>query len=343
MKNLAYTLAGPILGASMLAGCSMGAATGASDQHEVATAPAPSTSSSASSSSNSEFSMAFAVDADPLGRRSGLVPEAWTAFENRFASELAQNASRQEGRLIGPAYKNARGLRLEGGDALVADVGVWGRKIGVSLDGTDDVLIKNFAFTHRRSMDQYGSGIYVGEKTPSSGVTYISNAYIDLAEPGPNPDYAIANNEGLAIGRDSEVVRLRKVALLGAEDAAIDSKGTVEVDASFLASGHRTIRLWGESEITIANSTVLAFPGYSAIWFGKGKSTFRYYNTRFGIVGSDESQLTLDPPEWMIAREDGAEPEIIALEEDPFVRGGDTFWQPTTAPVLPEYLKDAGQ
>lgn len=334
MLNLAYPFAAVAFSAAMLCGCSIGAAAGSQEAEATGETAAPAIS---------DFSMAFSVDADPLGRRSGLVPEAWSAFETAFAQELSADAVRQQDTLIGPAYSNARGVRLEAGDALIADVGVWGRKIGVSVDGTDDVLIKNFAFTHRRSMDPYGSGIYIGEKTPSDGTTYISNAYIDLAEPGPNPDYDIANNEGIATGRGSGLVRLRKAALVGAEDAAIDLKSKIEIDGSFLASGHRTIRLWGEADVTIANSTVLAFPGYAAIWFGSGKSSFKYFNTRFGVVGADESELTLDPPDWMIAREEDAEPEIIALSDDPFPRDGDSFWQPTTAPVLPGYLRKASR
>ncbi len=288
---------------------------------------------------DSRFATAIIANDDPLDRRPSFVPEARTGFETGLIETLRPTALVREDEVIGPAYKNARGVRLKEGEAVLTDIGVWGRKMGISLDGTGQVLIKNFAFAHRRSMDPYGAGIFVGEKTPTTGVTYISNAYIDLAEPGPNPNYKIANNEAIAVERGNAPVKIRKVTLLGAEDAAIDAKSIVDIDASFLASGHRTVRVWDGSVVTIANSTILAFPGYSGIWFGKGETKFRYYNCRFGEVGAAESELSSDPPEWMISRDEGAEPELIALEEDPFEREGETFWVPSSSPTPAGYLK----
>lgn len=284
------------------------------------------------------FAQTFAVDADPLGRPLGLEPEPRTSFEEALVADLEDTALFRADEIIRPAYQNARGVRLNSGSAVLENIGIWGRKVGISLDGTEQVLIKNFAFTHRRSTDPYGSGIYVGEKTGSTGVTYISNAFIDLAEPGPNNDYTIANNEAIAVGRDSAPVRMRRATLLGAEDAALDIKSTIEVDASFLASGHRTLRIWGGAEVTLANTTILAFPGYSAVWFGEGPSRLNLYNCRFGVVGDDVSELTPYPPEWMINRQDGAEAEIVQLETDPFERDGDSFWAPASAPTVAGYL-----
>lgn len=291
----------------------------------------------------SEFAIAFSAGVDPMGRPAGLQPEERTRFEERFVDNLPDEAVVRSEEIIRPAYNNARGIRLEEGGGLLEDIGVWGRKFGLSLDATDDVLVRNFAFSHRRSMDPYGAGISISEQTPTVGTTYISNVHIDLAEPGPNSDYDIANNEAILIERGSGPVMIRKASLLGAEDAAIDVKSNLEVDASFLASGHRTLRLWEGADVTIANSTILAFPGYSGFWFGSGPSRLRYYNCRFGEVGDDPSELSSDPPDWMISGEEDAQPEIVALDDDPFDRGRNSFWAPTTAPTPAGYLNDGGQ
>ncbi len=86
-------------------------------------------------------------------------------IETGLIETLRPTALVREDEVIGPAYKNARGVGLKEGEAVLTDIGVWGREMGISLDGTGQVLIKNFAFAHRRSMDPYGAGI-LSERRP---------------------------------------------------------------------------------------------------------------------------------------------------------------------------------
>lgn len=266
--------------------------------------------------------------------------EPVTPFEKTLLKRASVSGSVSHDETRGPAGNNARGLIVTGGDWAIMDLAVNGRKYGVSIDGTDSVLIKNFSFRDRRSTDIYGSGIVVGSKTGTRGDTWISNAWIDLGEAGPVPDYRKANNEGLSVERGNALVNIRRAVLIGAQESGIDNKGDIRMDASFVAAGHRSIRIWSGGSLVVANSTILALPGYHGLWFGGGAkpARFAYYNCRFGRVGDRPEDLTADIPKWMIAVEDDVDVRIIRLDRDPFDRSPDAFWAPARAPLPAGYL-----
>jgi hypothetical protein len=290
------------------------------------------------------------VNAQPVKRAPERAPIQWdlqveplTAFESRLLGEIRRTGRVFEGQAFGTAAGNARGLALRDEDAGVIGVSVAGRKYGVSLDGTGRVLIKNFRFMGRRSNDRFGSGIILGQKTATHGETWLSNAWIDLKERGPDPDYQRANNEAISVEHGNRPLNVRRTVMLGGQDAGLDTKGDVRIDASFIASGHRPVRIWSGDRVVITNSVVLAFKGFGGFWFGgeKGVASLEYYNCRFGQVGDRADQLEAELPAWMIER-DPADPisvQITRLKADPFDRGEGSFWTPAEAPRPGGYLK----
>lgn len=275
--------------------------------------------------------------------QSDLQLEPLTAFERRLVEEVRQSGRVSESRTVGIAPGNARGLSVDGGDHAILDLSVEGRKYGVSLDGTGRVLVKNFRFVGRRSSDRFGSGIILGAKAGTRGETWLSNAWIDLKEKGPEPDYALANNEAISVERGNRPLNIRRTVMLGGQDAGVDNKGDVRIDASFIASGHRPVRIWNGARVVIANSVVLAFEGFGGFWFGggDGEARLEYFNCRFGRVGDSVDQLTDGLPDWMIARDpdDTVSVQIRRLDADPFDRSNDSFWMPARAPLPAGYLK----
>jgi hypothetical protein len=264
-----------------------------------------------------------------------------SAFEAGLMQRAAVSDSLQTGIKAGPEGNNARGLALSGGDAAVVGLDVHGRKYGVSLDGTGDVLIKDFVFTNRQSKDIYGAGLILGQKVPTRGQTWLSNAWIDLKGRGPIPDYKAANNEAISVEQGNGPLNVRRAVLIGGEESGLDNKGDVRMDGVFIASGHRSIRVWGGARLVIANSIVLANRGHTAIWFGgeDGDARFEYYNCLFGEVGDRWEDLSRDPPGSLIDRADDVPLHMRRLQSDPFARGRNSFWTPTEAPVPAGYLK----
>lgn len=271
-------------------------------------------------------------------------PEPLTPFEKNLLARARTAGAVHEDEAPPPADNNARGLRLESGKAAIVNLAVRERKYGISLDGTGDVLIKNFTFIDRRSKDAYGSGLIVGQKQAVKGETWLSNAWIDLKEPGPNPDYKTANNEAITVERGNGPVNVRRTVLIGAEESGLDNKGDVRMDASFIASGHRPVRIWNGASLVLANSTVLAFPEFAGFWFGGGEGVARldYYNCRFGRVGDRAGDLSDRIPDWMIAHDedDPVEIRIKRLGKDPFNRNPEGFWVPAGTPLPSGYLAD---
>jgi hypothetical protein len=268
--------------------------------------------------------------------------ESLTPFEKNFLSHIRQRGELHQDEARPPEENNARGLRLEGGDAAIVNLSVWGRKYGISLDGTRDVLIKNFSFTHRRSKDQYGAGLIMGGKAGTKGVTFLSNAWIDLKESGPEPDYKKANNEAISVERNNRPLNVRRSVLIGGAESGLDNKGDVVMDASFIASGHRPVRIWSGGSLLLVNSTVLAFPDFGGFWFGGGEGVARldYYNCKFGRVGDQPEDLTSTIPDWMVTPEadDPVDIRIRKLSRDPLDRGPGSFWVPASTPTPPGYL-----
>jgi len=265
--------------------------------------------------------------------------ERESAFEAGLVQRAALRGVVHDGIKAGPAENNARGLALTGGDAAVLGLDVSGRKYGVSLDGTGDVLIKDFVFTNRQAKDVFGAGLILGQKTPTRGQTWLSNAWIDLKGRGPIPDYKAANNEAISVEHGNGPLNVRRAVLVGGEESGLDNKGDVRMDGVFIASGHRSIRVWGEARVVIANSIVLANRGHTAIWFGgEGEARFEYFNCLFGEVGDRWEDLSPDPPESLVERADDVQLRMRRLANDPFDRGRNSFWTPTEAPVPPGYL-----
>lgn len=283
----------------------------------------------------------FAAFAQPSGSQSRYQADPLTSFEAR----LAGHGGLQADIVAGPAPNNARGVVLTNQDASVVGLTVSGRKYGVELNGTGKVLIKNFTFRHRQSKDIFGSGLLLGHSAPTRGETWLSNAWIDLEGAGPIPDYKLANNEAVTVETGNAPLNIRKAVLIGGEESGLDNKGVVRMDASFIASGHRAIRTWSNASLVVANSVVLAYPGMTGLWFGGGKGEARveYYNCLFGAVGDRLSDLTPDPPKWMIQHDadDGVSVRLRRLDRDPFDRGRDSFWTPARAPIPPGYLRGA--
>jgi hypothetical protein len=268
--------------------------------------------------------------------------EPLTPFEKRMLDRARSSGEVHENEAPPPAGDNARGLILKGGQAAIVNLKVRERKYGISLDGTDDVLIKNFTFTGRRSKDIYGSGLILGSKNGAKGETWLSNAWIDLKERGPNPDYRLANNEAISVERGNAPLNVRRAVLIGAAESGLDNKGDVRMDASFIASGHRPVRIWSGASLVLVNSTVLAYPDFGGFWFGGGEGVARldYYNCRFGRVGDRPEELSDRIPDWMISREEGdpVEVRIRRLTRDPLDRDGQGFWVRTETPRPRGYL-----
>jgi hypothetical protein len=284
--------------------------------------------------------------AQPGGRgvASRFQPERESAFESGLLREAGRRDAVHADIRAEPDRNNARGLKLSGGDAAVVGLEVTGRKYGVSLDGTGDVLIKNFVFRNRQAKDIFGAGLILGQKEPTRGETWLSNAWIDLEGRGPIADYKQANNEAISVEQGNGPLNVRRAVLVGGEESGLDNKGDVRMDAVFIASGHRSVRVWGGARLVIANSIVLANKGHTGIWFGgeDGEARFEYYNCLFGEVGDRWEDLSRDPPDWMVQREDDVPVRMRRLERDPFQRGGGSFWTPTEAPVPPGYLRGRG-
>jgi hypothetical protein len=272
--------------------------------------------------------------------------EPLTPFETRLVRQARLGGAVYENVTRAPADHNARGLILTGGDAAVVDFSVTGRKYGVSLDGTDDVLIKNFTFVDRRSNDRFGSGLILGQSKGTQGETWLSNAWIDLMEPGPEPDYQKANNEAISVERNNEPLNVRRAVLIGAGESGLDNKGHVRMDASFIAAGHRPVRIWNGASLVLVNSTVLALPRFGGFWFGGGEGVARleYYNCRFGRVGDRAEELSSEVPDWMISKDedDPVNVRIRRLDHDPLDRSPDSFWVRTRTPVPSGYLTGRG-
>jgi hypothetical protein len=287
----------------------------------------------------------WAQGAPQRSRLSGaneLQPEPLTPFERELVRRAEESGDVHMDENHGPADNNARGLRLKDSRAAIVGLVVRGRKYGISLDGTRDVLIKNFSFIGRRSNDRFGSGLILGQQQGTRGETWLSNAWIDLKEPGPEPDYQKANNEAISVERNNAPLNIRRAVLIGGAESGIDNKGDVRMDASFVASGHRPIRVWNGGSLIMANSTVLAMPRFGGFWFGGGEGPARleYYNCRFGRVGNDPSELLDEIPDWMVAKDedDPVEIRIRRLGRDPFDRDPGGFWVPAKAPNPRGYL-----
>lgn len=282
--------------------------------------------------------LAFKQAPTALLERPGAEPfldEALSPFEQALSARIGRDGWLLQDAIRGPAERNARGVAITHDSAALIGLSVWRRKYGVSLDDTGDILIKNYSFTYRHSMDAFGSGLLIGQKSPTRGEVWLSNAYIDLKEAGPDPDYLAANNEAVTVERESKAVNIRRAVLVGAQESGLDNKGEVRMDAAFIASGHRSLRVWSGASLTLANSIVLAFPGYHGVWFGGGGGLARlsYYNCRFGRVGDSADQLVDVIPEWMIDRaRDGVDVRIERLDADPFDRTPSSFWRPAAAP-----------
>jgi hypothetical protein len=272
----------------------------------------------------------------------GFQPEPLTPFEKRLVERIRERGEVRENEAPPPEGGKARGVRLEGGRAALLNLSVRERKYGITLDGSDDVLIKNFTFTSRRSDDIYGSGLILGQKAATKGETYLSNAWIDLKERGPIPDYKKANNEAITVERGNGVLNVRQAALLGGAESGLDNKGHVRMDAVFIASGHRPVRVWNGASLVIANSIVLAYPQFGGFWFGGeggGETRLDYFNCRFGRVGDRYETLSTQLPEWMVAVEDDLDVRIRRLERDPFDREPFSFWVPAKTPMPEGYLR----
>jgi hypothetical protein len=270
----------------------------------------------------------------------GLEQSLLTPFEARLLDQARRAGAVYENQTRERAGNNARGLIVTEGDAAIVGLSVTGRKYGLSLDGTGDVLIKNFSFIDRQSTDIYGAGLIMGAKSPTRGQTYLSNAYIDLKESGPNADYKLANNEAISVERGSGPLNVREAVLIGAQESGIDNKGDARMDAVFIASGHRPVRVWSGASLTLTNSIVLAVPGFGGFWLGGGNGIARlgYFNCKFGRIGDRLEDLSSEIPEWMIAVEDGVDARVVHLRSDPLPRAPDTFWVAAKAPIPPGFL-----
>ncbi len=133
---------------------------------------------------------------------------------------------------------------------------------------------------------------------------------------------------------------MRQAVLIGAQESGIDNKGDARMDAVFIASGHRPVRIWSGGSLTLTNSIVLAMPGFGGFWLGGGEDIARldYYNCRFGRVGDRLEDLSSEIPKWMIAIDDGVDARITHLRRDPLPRGPDTFWVSVKAPIPRGFL-----
>jgi hypothetical protein len=136
------------------------------------------------------------------------------------------------------------------------------------------------------------------------------------------------------------MLNVRQAVLIGAEESGLDNKGNVTMDAVFIASGHRPVRVWGGASLVLTNSVVLAMPGFGGFWFGGAEKTARldYYNCRFGRAGDRLEELSHEIPGWMIAVEDNVDARITHLREDPLDRRPDTFWAAVETPIPPGFL-----
>ena len=274
----------------------------------------------------------------------GFRNEPLTPFERQLLARIRNQGEVHEDEAPPPQGGKARGVKLEGGRAALINLAVRERKYGVSLDGTGDVLIKNYTFDRRSSDDIYGSGLILGQKAATRGETWVSNAWIDLKENGPLADYKRANNEAITVEHGNAALNVRKAALLGGAESGLDNKGQVRMDAVFIASGHRPVRVWKGASLVLANAIVLAFPKFGGFWFGGeggGDTRLDYFNCRFGRVGDRDADLNSTLPDWMVAVEDDVNPRITRLTRDPFDRGPDSFWVPAKAPMPQGYLKGA--
>ncbi|HEV7693743.1 MAG TPA: hypothetical protein VGO52_23105 [Hyphomonadaceae bacterium] len=272
----------------------------------------------------------------------GFRNEPLTPFEKQLLVRIRGQGEVHEDEAPPPQSGKARGVQLEGRGGALINLAVRERKYGVSLDGTGDVLIKNYTFDRRSSDDIYGSGLILGQKAATKGETWVSNAWIDLKEAGPLADYKRANNEAITVEHGGAMLNVRKAALLGGAESGLDNKGHVRMDAVFIASGHRPVRVWKGASLVIANSIVLAYPKFGGFWFGGeggGETRLDYFNCRFGRVGDRERDLSSTLPDWMVAVEDDANPRITRLTRDPFDRGQDSFWVPAKTPMPQGYLK----
>jgi hypothetical protein len=286
------------------------------------------------------------ASAQPSGRNGhhsgagGFRAEPLTPFEADMLQRMRADGLVHEDDTPPPADNNARGLILDTGDAAIVNLAVRERKYGISLDGTGDVLIKNFSFVDRRSKDHFGSGLILGQKKPTRGETFLSNAYIDLKERGPNPDYRRANNEDITVERGNGVLNVRQAVLIGAEESGLDNKGDVRMDAVFIASGHRPVRIWSGASLLLTNCIVLAAPDFGGFWFGGGDGVARldYYNCKFGRIGDSLEDLGSEIPDWMVAREDEVDARITRLRRDPLDRSPDSFWIPVATPIPRGFL-----
>jgi hypothetical protein len=275
-------------------------------------------------------------------RPGGFRDDPLTPFEKQLLDRIRDRGEVHEDEAPPPQGGKARGVRLEGGRAALINLAVRERKYGVTLDGTGDVLIKNFTFDRRRSDDIYGSGLILGQKAATRGETWLSNAWIDLKERGPLADYKRANNEAITVEHGNAALNVRKAALLGGAESGLDNKGHVRMDAVFIASGHRPVRIWRGASLVIANSIVLAYPDFGGFWFGGeggGETRLEYFNCKFGRVGDRYGDLSATLPDWMVSVEDDVSPRITRLPRDPFDRGRDSFWVPSKTPMPPGYLR----
>lgn len=266
--------------------------------------------------------------------------EPLTPFEADMLRRMRAGGVVHQDQKPPPAGDNARGVVVDQGDAAIVNLAVRERKYGITLDGTGDVLIKNFTFVDRQSRDHFGSGLILGQKKPTRGETFLSNAYIDLKERGPEPDYRRANNEDITVERGNGMLNVRQAVLIGAEESGLDNKGDVRMDAVFIASGHRPVRIWSGGSLLLTNCIVLAAPGFAGFWFGGGDGVARldYYNCKFGRIGDRFDTLSSEIPGWMIVREDEVDARIARLRQDPLDRSPDSFWTPAKMPIPPGFL-----
>jgi hypothetical protein len=136
------------------------------------------------------------------------------------------------------------------------------------------------------------------------------------------------------------MLNVRQAVLIGAGESGLDNKGDVRMDAVFIASGHRPVRVWSGASLLLTNCIVLAAPEFGGFWFGGGDGEARldYYNCKFGRIGDPLSELSSELPDWMVAREDEVDARITRLRQDPLDRSPESFWTPVRTPIPSGFL-----
>lgn len=238
-------------------------------------------------------------------------PVCGSAAAEKWISETFADAPEITGNLTGRTEIES--------PAWVRDAEISGGKYGLSLRAREDpdnrmVAITTVRITDLESDDRFGAGI-AAHRDDADMELYLSDVLIEPDWPEWQ-SYDETNYDGIVLD-GARAIYAQDVTIAGWNaDSAVDNKAEVSQFAGLRVAGpgYRPLRYWRAGPHYLVQSAISKPGGGTLIWFKDcGSTTLFVHDTSF----NDLPRLTED----MIACEEGANPEIVYLDEDPRMTG----------------------